>query len=184
MNELFAPWRIEWVKRDDRTTTDECVFCRLPEEGTDREVLIVARSDRAYVLLNNAPYNPGHLMVIPHDHTGAPEELSALTTYEVARLTQVAIEAVKATFDPDGLNTGRNLGKSAGGSITEHVHTHVVPRWEGDTNFMAVIDETKVIVQALADCYEQLHETFTCHPASTGLSEAGAVNCSFEPPAA
>lgn len=159
MEQLFAPWRIEWVKREDRGDRIDCVFCELPKRGEDREELLVARSERAYALLNNYPYNPGHALVIPKRHI---EELRDLTSDELlvlGRLTQRTIDAIDTAMEPDGFNVGLNIGRAGGGSI-DHLHTHVVPRWTGDTNFMAVLDETKLIVQALADTYVEVHDAF------------------------
>ena len=176
MDQIFAPWRIEWVEREGPHPEGEgCVFCRLAEREADRENLLVARSDHAFVLLNNYPYNPGHVMVIPHTHTGDFAALSTDVLLDHARLKVRTIEAVEAAFDPDGVNAGENLGGAAGGSIGDHLHTHVVPRWHGDTNFMAVIGDTTVIVEALADTYERLHDAFADQPGTTVRSADRAV---------
>jgi ATP adenylyltransferase len=165
MDQLFAPWRIDWVERDpDENTIDGCPFCVLPERDADRESRIVARSERSFALLNNYPYNPGHLMIIPYRHIGEYETLGPADLLDHARLKQVAIDALDAGLDPDGLNMGMNIGDGAGGSIDDHLHTHIVPRWEGDTNFMPVIGETSVIVEAVDDTYERLHEGFAAQP--------------------
>ena len=158
MNQLFAPWRIEWVERE--SDADGCPFCDLPERGADRETRIVARSEFAYCLLNNAPYNPGHVMVIPYRHTGEYGTLDDDELLDHSRLVQRTLRAIDDGLGPDGMNTGMNLGHSAGGSISDHLHTHVVPRWQGDTNFMPIISETKVIVEAIEDTYNHLHEAF------------------------
>ncbi|QOS12222.1 histidine triad family protein (homolog to bis(5'-nucleosyl)-tetraphosphatase) [Haloferax gibbonsii] len=169
MDQLFAPWRIEWVARDDDQDAadaddpddDRCPFCALPERDDDRESKIVARSPHSFVLLNNYPYAPGHVMVIPYRHTGEFAALSDAELLDHARLKSKTLAALDAAFDPDGCNAGENLGGSAaGGSIDDHLHTHVVPRWSGDTNFMPVISDTKVLVQALDDSYDQLREAF------------------------
>lgn len=159
MDQLFAPWRIEWVERDDRGGED-CVFCGFAEDDADRENRVVARSEHAFVLLNNYPYNPGHVMVIPLQHTGEYTDLSGAELLDHARLKQRTLSAIEAAFSPDGINAGYNFGRRAGGSITDHLHAHVVPRWEGDTNFMPVISDTKVIVQALDETYDRLVESF------------------------
>jgi len=165
MEQLFAPWRIDWVERDPKQKTiDGCPFCILPERATDRESRIVARSERSFALLNNYPYNPGHLMIIPYRHVGDYTDLSEAELLDHARLKQVAIDAVESGLAPDGLNMGMNCGDGAGGSIDDHLHTHIVPRWEGDTNFMPVIGESKVIVEAVDDTYERLHEGFADQP--------------------
>ncbi|PSP77637.1 HIT family hydrolase [Halobacteriales archaeon QS_4_69_225] len=172
MDQLVAPWRIEWVERDD--DPDGCPFCVLPERSDAREANVVAAADRAFVLLNNYPYNPGHAMVIPRAHTGAFTDLDEATLLEHARLKQRTIEALEAALDPDGLNAGLNLGDGAGGSVDDHLHTHVVPRWTGDTNFMPVCADTKVIVEAVDDTYERLHEAFAEQPDTT-VADSGAV---------
>lgn len=158
MEQIFAPWRIEWVKREKEQ--EGCVFCEMREAEDDRDALVVARSERSFVVLNNSPYNPGHIMVVPHDHTGDYAALDDEALLDHARLKSATFDALRASFDPDGFNTGLNLGEGAGGSIDEHLHTHVVPRWEEDTNFMPVTSDTKVIVQALEESYEELREGF------------------------
>jgi ATP adenylyltransferase len=162
MDRIFAPWRIEWVEREDTNEGIEgCVFCALPDREDDRETRVVAESEHAYVLLNNYPYNPGHAMVIPRVHTGDYADLSRDVMLDHARLKARTFEAMRAALDPDGFNAGMNLGgDAAGGSIGDHLHTHVVPRWEGDTNFMATVADTTVIVEAIADTYDRLHAAF------------------------
>ncbi|MFC7201471.1 HIT family protein [Halospeciosus flavus] len=177
MDQVFAPWRIEWVEREEKNPdVDECVFCELPEHGDDRAARVVARNDRAYVLLNNAPYNPGHVMVIPDEHGGDYTALDDETLLAHARLKQQTLDALEAASNPDAFNTGMNLGGGAsGGSIEDHVHTHVVPRWSGDTNFMPVVSDTKVIVEGLDDSYDRLHEAFAALDGATVPAEDAAV---------
>lgn len=179
MDQLFAPWRIEWVTRNTDHDPDECVFCTLPEADDQREALVIARSEQAYVLLNNSPYNPGHVMVIPSRHTTDTRELTDAELLETAKLTNRAIDAISEAMKPDGFNTGRNLGGAGGGSIP-HLHTHVVPRWRGDTNFMAVVDDTKVIVQALTETYDLLYEAFAAQEGATGSTATQAVHVAFD----
>jgi ATP adenylyltransferase len=175
MEQVFAPWRIEWVERtDEERAGDDCVFCTLPERGEDEETRIVARNDHAYVLLNNYPYNPGHVMVIPDDHTGDYAALDADTLAAHARLKQRTFRALRETYNPDGFNSGLNLGQGAGGSVSEHLHTHVVPRWSEDTNFMAVTAETKVIVEGLDRAYGRLQEAFLEQDGASE-SDSGAI---------
>ncbi len=158
MEQVFAPWRIEWVRRDE--DYDGCVFCEMRDSGDDRDARVVARSSHSFVVLNNSPYNPGHVMVVPHEHTGDYGALEDDALVDHARLKQATFDALRASFDPDGFNSGLNLGSGAGGSIGDHLHTHVVPRWTEDTNFMPVTSDTKVIVQALEESYNELHEAF------------------------
>jgi ATP adenylyltransferase len=161
MEQIFAPWRIDWVERTEREF-EGCTFCALPDaEGTDREWNLLARGEDAYVLLNNYPYNPGHAMVIPHTHTGEYRDLDADALLAKERLVQRTVDAMETALGPDGYNVGYNLGDTAaGGSIGEHLHAHVVPRWEGDTNFMPTVSDTTVIVEAVTDTYDRLHEAF------------------------
>ena len=159
MDQIFAPWRIEWVERDDDGGDGGCPFCTLPEADDDRESRIVARSPESFVLLNNYPYNPGHAMVIPRVHESAYESLSDEALLDHARMKQRTFAALDAAIGPDGYNAGLNLGDGAGGSL-DHLHTHVVPRWEGDTNFMPVIGDTKVIVEALAETFDRVRDSF------------------------
>ena len=162
MEQVFAPWRIDWVERSDGNEDVEgCVFCDLPGMDADREHNLVARGEAAYVLLNNYPYNPGHVMVIPHVHTGEYRDLDDDALLSQARLLQRTLDALETAMDPDGFNVGYNLGGgAAGGSIDDHLHAHVVPRWSGDTNFMPVISDTKVIVEAVEATYDRLHAAF------------------------
>jgi ATP adenylyltransferase len=176
MDQVFAPWRIEWIEREDRNDdVDGCVFCGLPDRGFTRDDRIVARSEHAYVLLNNYPYNPGHCMVIPRRHGGDYAALGGDVLLDHARLKQRTFRALEAGLDPDGFNAGLNLGDGAGGSVDDHLHTHVVPRYEGDTNFMPVISDTKVIVEALEDTYDRLHEAFASQDGATVHGEDEAV---------
>lgn len=178
MEQIFAPWRIEWVERDPaEDDIDGCPFCVLPDRDEDRESRIVARTDHSFVILNNYPYAPGHVMVIPERHT---EEWAALSDAELldhARLKVATIDALGDGLGPDGINAGENLGgDAAGGSIEDHVHTHLVPRWRGDTNFMPVIGDTTVLVEALDATYDRLHDAFAAHPAATDEDETGSAD--------
>ncbi len=177
MDQLFAPWRIEYVTRED-DDIEGCPFCVLPDREDAREALVVAESEHAFALLNNAPYNPGHLMVIPRAHTGAYTDLDDETLLDHARLKRRTISALEAAFDPDGVNAGLNLGEVSGGSIHDHLHTHLVPRWGGDTNFMPIVSETKVIVQALEESYDRLHGAFAAGE-DTRITERGSVFIEF-----
>ena len=174
MDQLFAPWRIEWVERDRAADAEGCPFCRLPDADRDREGLIVARGETAYLLLNNYPYNPGHAMVIPYRHVTRYQDLEDEELLGCHRLVQRTLDAFETAMNPDGFNTGTNLGSAGGGSIG-HLHIHVVPRWHADTNFMAAIDDTKVIVQALEDTYDALWQAFSEQPGSS-VKEDRAVS--------
>jgi len=172
MDRIYAPWRIEWVERDT-DPIDGCPFCVLPARDDARAALVVARSEHNYVLLNNAPYNPGHAMVIPRDHHEDPTELDDVTLFDHAKLKAATLSAMRRDVDPDGVNTGQNLGGTAAGGSIDHLHTHVVPRWDGDTNFMPVTGETKVIVEAVDRTYEHIHAGFA---ASDNVVDPGSVD--------
>jgi len=176
MEQLFAPWRIDWVERDQHNDSFDCVFCELPdcEPADDRERFLLARGESAYVMLNNYPYNPGHAMVIPRVHTGEYRDLEAETLLAKERLLQRTMAAMDEALSPDGYNVGYNLGTGSGGSIGDHLHTHVVPRWAGDTNFMPTIADTKLIVEAVEDSYDRLHGAFAAQD-GVETPDAGAV---------
>jgi ATP adenylyltransferase len=177
MEQMFAPWRIEWVERSSKNEEFEgCVFCELPDREADRERYLLARGERAYVLLNNYPYNPGHAMVIPYAHTGEYTALDERDLLAKERLLQRTMQAMDEALAPDGYNVGYNLGGSAaGGSIDDHLHAHIIPRWTGDTNFMPTISDTKVIVEAVRDSYDRLHEAFGNQDGVTVTDEESAV---------
>ena len=181
MDQVFAPWRIDWIEREDRNEAiEDCVFCELPALDADRENLIVARSEHAFVMLNNYPYSPGHAMVIPNDHGGDLRALDDEALLDHAKLKARTIDALDAAFDPAGFNAGLNLGgDAAGGSIDDHLHTHVVPRWTGDTNFMPVISDTTVIVESLEDTYDRLHEAFAAQDGANAPGTEVAVRVEF-----
>ena len=155
--QLWAPWRLEYVSSADEE--EGCVFCRALE-GDDEERLVVQRGERAFVLLNKFPYSSGHLMVAPMRHVG---EFGALEPDEVSEIHALAargIDALKATYRPDGFNLGWNLGRVAGAGVVDHVHLHVVPRWSGDTNFMPVLADVKVIPEHLVESRRRLAEAW------------------------
>jgi ATP adenylyltransferase len=137
-----------------------CVFCAIVSAdgpGADR---ILARSDLAFVTLAKYPYNPGHLLVLPVRHVGEMEELAAEENADIAALMQRSIRAIRAESDPAGFNVGVNLGRVAGAGIPEHLHWHIVPRWPGDTNFMPVVGETRVLPELLAETFAKLKRRF------------------------
>lgn len=150
-----------------------CIFCVKPAEDRDDANLILARGKLAYVLLNLYPYNSGHLMVVPYLHTGDFAALPAKIGAEVLALTQQAISALTSEYRPEGFNVGLNLGEVAGGSVSAHLHLHVVPRWGGDTNFMPVTAETKVLPETLDQTYRRLRPHFQSPPLRQGDEGAG-----------
>jgi ATP adenylyltransferase len=148
VKQLWAPWRLEYIVAADEQ--EECVFC-LAEAGDDEERLVVHRGERAFVLLNRFPYASGHLMAAPRRHVGAFGELDDAEALELHRLAADGLSALAETFTPQGYNVGWNLGRIAGAGIVDHVHLHVVPRWAGDTNFMPVLADVKVLPEHLLE---------------------------------
>ncbi len=150
---LWAPWRLEYIQSADEQPG--CVFCRALELD-DEEGLVVHRGVRAVVLLNKFPYASGHLMVAPRRHVGTFGALDAEEALEIHRLAAAAVAALEASMGPQGFNLGWNLGRIAGAGVVDHVHQHVVPRWAGDTNFMPVLADVKVMPEHLLDTRRKL----------------------------
>ena len=157
MERLWTPWRMGYLEQDKMT---RCVFCQKLCGEDDRENLILYRGERSCVVMNLYPYNTGHLMVIPHEHIATLEDMPAETVVEMVGLVQVCLRILRKVLRPDGFNMGANIGKAAGAGIETHVHLHVVPRWEGDTNFMPIFAETRVMPELLLDTYDRLKTEF------------------------
>ena len=153
MKRLWAPWRLEYIQSADEQ--EGCVFCRTLE-ADEEESLVVHRGDRAFVLLNRYPYASGHFMVAPYRHEGEFGELTAEEALEIHRLAASGLGALAEAMRPQGFNIGWNLGRIAGAGVVDHVHLHVVPRWAGDTNFMPVLADVKVMPEALEDTRRKL----------------------------
>ncbi|MGA9525224.1 MAG: HIT domain-containing protein [Myxococcaceae bacterium] len=163
MEPLWAPWRMEFIEREQ---PQGCIFCLFPAEtgeGADPRNLILGRSRHSFALLNKYPYNNGHLMVVPRRHTADFAGLEAEESADLHRLLQLAVSIVGEAYRPEGMNLGMNLGKSAGAGIPGHLHYHLVPRWTGDTNFMPVLSGTKVMIEHLSQSYEKLRPLFDRH---------------------
>jgi ATP adenylyltransferase len=158
---LWAPWRIEYI-----TGTRErgCIFCNRFAQSDDRENLILARGSHSFVIMNKFPYNNGHLMVAPIRHTGEFGSLGQAEIVEIFGFVQSFIDVFHRTMNPHGFNIGVNLGKTAGAGVEDHVHVHVVPRWDGDTNFMPVIGEVKVISEHIQSTYNKLLDAYRTAP--------------------
>jgi len=152
VDRLWSPWRLEYVTRGD--TTSDCIFCQKQAE------LLIFDGSTAYVILNLYPYNNGHLMVVPHRHVATLGELTTAELTEIGVLIQRAEAALTEAYRPHGMNVGINLGKSAGAGILEHMHVHVVPRWSGDTNFMTVVGEMRVLPEDLGASAARLRPIF------------------------
>jgi len=137
-----------------------CVLCDKPAENKDSENLILYRAEKNFVLLNTYPYNPGHLMIAPYRHVPSLEELTDEELGDHIRVVTRSIRVLREVFNPGGFNIGTNIGRAAGAGIDSHVHTHVVPRWPGDNNFMPVLGDTRVVPEALAETYQKLQGKF------------------------
>ena len=151
---------MEYLERD-KTERDVCVFCeKLADTSNDRENLVLFRADCAFVLMNLYPYTNGHLLICSNEHVDTFEKLNEQTLSQIMFLTKKSMEVIDSVMSPDGYNFGSNVGKAGGAGIAEHIHFHVVPRWEGDTNFMPVVGQSKVIMDGLFDTYDQLKLKF------------------------
>ena len=167
---LWTPHRMAYIRNAAGNGTggeDACPFDTIPDKP-DGESLVVARGSQVYAVLNLHPYNPGHLMVVPYRHVGELEHLTDDEAFELMRFTQHAITAIRSVSRPHGFNVGLNLGGVAGGSLSDHLHQHVVPRWSGDANYMTVLSGTKVIPQLLEDTRQLLAEAWPTGSSSTG----------------
>ena len=157
MKHLWAPWRLEYIEQADEH--DGCVFCRAAE-GADEDGLVVHRGAQAFAMLNRFPYASGHFMVAPFRHAGDFAELEEDEVLEIHRLAAGGIGALAQVYAPQGYNLGWNLGRIAGAGVVDHLHLHVVPRWAGDTNFMPVLADVKVLPEHLAETRRKLVEVW------------------------
>ncbi|HEY9410004.1 MAG TPA: HIT domain-containing protein [Jiangellaceae bacterium] len=153
LERLWTPYRMAYIRGEEgngREPDGGCPFCRIPDRPDDQG-LIVHRGEQVYAVLNLHPYNPGHLMVVTYRHVAELEDLTHDEAAELSSVTRDAVRAVRAASSPHGFNVGLNLGAVAGGSLSDHLHQHVVPRWTGDANFMTVLSDTKIMPQLLGD---------------------------------
>jgi ATP adenylyltransferase len=158
MERLWAPWRMQYIGQKH---PPGCLFCRVIQNPDDPDAdLVVWRPDGAIVLLNKFPYNPGHAMVAPVAHLATLEDIDDDQSQALMRALRRTLAVLRTTMNPDGFNVGANIGSAAGAGVPDHVHLHVVPRWNGDTNFMAVIDDVKVVNEALAQTAAKLKRAF------------------------
>ena len=157
MDDMWAPWRIEYIRTPKPAG---CILCDKPKEDSDAENYILYRGKLNFVMMNSYPYNPGHLMIAPYRHVANLEDLSPDELHEHFEIVSRCVRVLKQAFSPAGFNIGMNLGRVAGAGIDDHIHSHIVPRWQGDTNFMPVISGTKVVNQALAETYQALRGKF------------------------
>ena len=152
---IWTPWRSRYVGGPRPTG---CIFCQLPADGDDERHHILFRTEHHYALLNLYPYTSGHLMIVPFAHVARPGDMSAEALAEHLPLVQRCLDALTRALKPDGFNVGLNLGQAAGAGVEAHLHTHVVPRWNGDSNFMPVLGDTRLVPQELADTAKRLRD--------------------------
>ena len=157
MENLWAPWRMAFIT-PKTPPPPGCIFCTQPAEHRDAEHHILYRGEHCFMMLNLYPYSNGHLMVAPYQHVGALEQLDAATLADMMAQAQLALKALRLAMNPDGFNMGINQGKVAGAGFAEHIHYHIVPRWSGDTNFMPVLADVKVMPEHIDAVYERLLE--------------------------
>jgi ATP adenylyltransferase len=147
---------MQYISKADEV--EGCIFCVFPAERNDEERLILHRGERAFIILNAYPYSNGHLMVTPYRHTADLNDLDDAEMLEMMALTRKSVNLLKKAFRPDGFNIGINMGRVAGAGIADHVHIHIVPRWSGDTNFMPVLGDVRVIPESLQAVYRALKQ--------------------------
>ncbi|MEW6145673.1 MAG: HIT domain-containing protein [Thermodesulfobacteriota bacterium] len=152
MKVLWAPWRLKYIIGDKE---EGCIFCKKPKEGNDKDNLILYTGETSFIIMNRYPYSNGHLMTVPYKHTNNFSDLTREEKLELMDLTAKCIEILQV-IKPEGFNIGMNLGKTGGAGIDDHLHFHIVPRWSGDTNFMPVIGDVRVMPEYLEDTYETL----------------------------
>jgi ATP adenylyltransferase len=157
MKHIWAPWRIEYVRS---VKPKGCILCDKPDEDKDTENYVLFRGKMNFVMLNGYPYNPGHLMISPYRHISSLETMTEQERHEHFDIVSRCIEILRKELKPEGFNIGINLGKPAGAGVEDHIHTHIVPRWNGDTNFITVIGDVRVVPEALADSYKKLKGWF------------------------
>lgn len=160
MKRLFSPWRSQYIAtfKDGHKKKDDCLFCRLAKERNDAKNLVLARKEHCFVVMNRYPYNSGHLMIVPYSHTSTFEGLSREEYAAVMETTSAMISLLGKVSQPQGFNFGANLGRAAGAGIDQHVHFHLVPRWNGDTNFMPTVAEVKIISEETRKIFEALRK--------------------------
>lgn len=158
MDRLWNPWRFEYITRQNKP--EGCIFCQLPAENNDEQNLIVHRARFNYIILNRYPYTTGHLMVVPFHHTDTLQGIDDAIAQELFALARRADAKLREIYRPKGMNLGMNLGEAAGAGIAEHIHMHVLPRWIGDSNFMTVIGETRILPEELSETYRKLKSSW------------------------
>lgn len=159
MRRLWTPWRMPYILGEEERV-EGCLFCHVVQQNEDRKTYLLYRGERCYVMLNRYPYNNGHLLVVPYAHVSSLEALTPETAARFMVQVQRSLRILRDAYRPDGFNMGINEGEAAGAGIEEHVHFHIVPRWSGDSNYMGVVGDTRVIPELLEETFEQLAPRF------------------------
>jgi len=153
LQQMWTPWRMAYIRREKRAG---CIFCEMLDAADDRANLILHRGELAFLVLNKYPYNNGHLLAVPYSHVDTLEALTSEEGMGMMAMVALGIRALRRSANPHGFNIGMNIGKVAGAGVLDHIHTHIVPRWEGDANFMPVLADVRLIPQDLGETYDEL----------------------------
>src|SRR5437867_867559 len=158
MEKLWSPWRSKYIEsfKPGNKPDEECLFCRVVKENRDKENYLVHRGKKGFIIMNLYPYNSGHLMIAPYKHVGKLNELNDEEVLDCMNLVNLGCKLLDESIFPQGYNIGMNVGRTAGAGIEDHVHFHIVPRWNGDTNFMPVLNDVKVVSEMMEQTYEKL----------------------------
>ncbi|RLE69458.1 MAG: HIT family hydrolase [Thermoprotei archaeon] len=156
MRVLWAPWRMRYIRHVVIEKEEGCIFCNALKSKRDREKLVLYRGKTAFIMLNLYPYNNGHILIAPKRHVDSLEKLDDGELLEIMRLIKKMIVILRKEYSPDGFNIGLNVGRIAGAGVEDHIHIHIIPRWNGDTSFMPIISNTKVIPEAIYETYDRL----------------------------
>ncbi|MBN1272812.1 MAG: HIT domain-containing protein [Candidatus Aminicenantes bacterium] len=177
MRFILAPWREPYIKNVFKKK-NECIFCRALQMKNDKKAFIIFRGAHNFIILNKYPYTPGHLMIAPFRHLPSPENEDTASLHELMDLFQLSLNVLRTHYEPQGFNTGMNLGQSAGAGVTDHYHLHVLPRWTGDANFLPIVGKTKVVIEDLPTTYEKLHPLFQeCRSSKKDQKEIKVSSC-------
>lgn len=158
MDKLWSPWRSKYIEslKPGSTKEEGCLFCRAVKESNDKQNYLLHRGKNCYIIMNLYPYNSGHLMIVPYAHASSLNELNEETRLECMNMINLGCEILRKELFPHGFNIGANIGRVSGAGIEDHVHFHTVPRWNGDTNFMPVLNDVKIISEEMSKTYEKL----------------------------
>jgi ATP adenylyltransferase len=170
MEYISAPWREKYVRQVRRR--QRCIFCQAVKQRDDREAYILLRGVHNFIILNKFPYTPGHLMIAPYRHVSELTRATKEASDELADLLKLSLRVLKRSYQPHGFNAGMNLGRSAGAGVINHYHLHVVPRWQGDANFMPLVSQTRVLIEDLEATYDRLRPLFQ----KAGKSRGGGIS--------